>query len=110
MNHPDDLPRNPAELNEMLTSLVFDDPAEPAVAPPRPRDEDVLVVRTFKLPFDLDTRLRAAAEERGETVSALLRDWVTRQLAELADDQPISRADALRALAGLKPLPATRTA
>jgi len=33
----------------------------------------------------------------------LIREWIELELAGLEDDQPISRADALRAVAALRP-------
>jgi hypothetical protein len=36
--------------------------------------------------------------------STLVREWIELELTALEDDQPISRADALRALASLLPL------
>ena len=37
-------------------------------------------------------------------MSALVREWIELELTALEHDQPISRADALRALASLRPL------
>jgi hypothetical protein len=37
-------------------------------------------------------------------MSTLVREWIELELAGLENDQPISRADALRALARLRPL------
>jgi hypothetical protein len=37
-------------------------------------------------------------------MSTLLREWIELELTALEHDQPISRADALRALAALRPL------
>jgi hypothetical protein len=36
--------------------------------------------------------------------STLVREWMELELSALEQDQPISRADALRALAALRPL------
>lgn len=37
-------------------------------------------------------------------MSTLLREWIELELSGLEADQPISRADALRALAAIRPL------
>jgi len=37
-------------------------------------------------------------------MSTLVREWIELELTALEQDQPISRADALRALAALRPL------
>ncbi|WP_405180915.1 hypothetical protein OG225_06925 [Nocardia sp. NBC_01377] len=65
--------------------------------------EEVMVVRSLRMPLELDRRIRAEAEARGVTWSELLRDWAAIELAALSDDQPISRADAMRALASIPP-------
>jgi predicted DNA-binding protein len=76
---------------------------EAAELPPTPGDT-VMVVRSLRLPQELDRRLKAVAEARRVPMSTLLREWIELELAALEDDQPISRADALRALANLRPL------
>ena len=69
-----------------------------------PRDAPVMIVRSLRLPFELDQRLKAAAQRRGVPTSTLVREWIELELTALEDDQPISRADALRALASLRPM------
>jgi predicted DNA-binding protein len=64
----------------------------------------VMVVRSLRLPFELDQKLKAAAQRRGVRTSTLIREWIELELTALEDDQPISRADALRALATLRPM------
>jgi predicted DNA-binding protein len=64
----------------------------------------VMIVRSLRLPFELDQRLKAAAQRRGVPTSTLVREWIELELTALEDDQPISRADALRALAALRPM------
>ena len=44
------------------------------------------------------------SERRGVPTSTLVREWIELELTALEDDQPISRADALRALAALRPM------
>jgi predicted DNA-binding protein len=69
-----------------------------------PRGAAVMVVRSLRLPVELDQRVKAAAEKRGVPTSTLVREWIELELTALEDDQPISRADALRALAALRPI------
>jgi predicted DNA-binding protein len=66
-----------------------------------------MVVRSLRLPLDLDLRIKAVARARGVPASTLVREWVELGLTATEDDAPISRADALRALAGLRPLGGT---
>ncbi|CAA9287172.1 MAG: hypothetical protein AVDCRST_MAG41-4084 [uncultured Corynebacteriales bacterium] len=71
-----------------------------------PDDEEpqtAVVVRSLRLPLQLDRRLRAVAERRGIPASTLVRQWVEAELVALEDDQLISRADAARALAAVRP-------
>jgi predicted DNA-binding protein len=69
-----------------------------------PRGARVMVVRSLRLPFELDRRLKSAAKHRGVPTSTLVREWIELELTALEDDQPISCADALRALAALRPM------
>ncbi|MGH2381846.1 MAG: hypothetical protein ACRDG7_11585 [Candidatus Limnocylindria bacterium] len=74
-------------------------PAPPsATEPPK-------AVRSIRLDVDVDQRARVAAVARGVPVTAFLRDLIEAGLAGLEDDTPISRADAVRALLGLRPVP-----
>ena len=84
-----------------MDGLTFSE--ESAELPPPPA-EPVMVVRSLRLPTDLDQRVKAVAQARGVPMSALVREWIELELAALEQDQPISRADALRALASLRPL------
>ena len=96
-----ELPERAEDVPPFMDGLRFSD--ETAEAPPVP-DGAVMVVRSLRLPQDLDRRLKTAAEARGLPMSTLVREWIELELAALEDDQPISRADALRALAGLRPV------
>ena len=96
-----DLPDRTEDVQALMDGLQFSD--EPVELPPRPGDT-VMVVRSLRLPVDLDKRLKAAAEARGVPMSTLVREWIELELTALEQDQPISRADALRALAALRPL------
>lgn len=97
----------PEQVDALMdaTDLVWEDVPE-AEAPPEVAEDEVKeasVVRSVRLPLDLDKRINAEAETRGVTRSELIRDWAYIQLSELSNDQPISRADALRALASIPP-------
>ena len=96
-----DLPERPEDVQPFMDGLTFSE--ETAELPPRPT-EPVMVVRSLRLPVDLDQRVKAAAQGRGVAMSALVREWIELELTALEQDQPISRADALRALASLRPL------
>jgi predicted DNA-binding protein len=96
-----DLPDKTQDVQPLMDGLQFSD--EPAELPPRPGDT-VMVVRSLRLPVELDKRLKAVAEARGVPMSTLVREWIELELTALEHDQPISRADALRALAALRPL------
>jgi predicted DNA-binding protein len=61
-----------------------------------------VIVRSLRLPIELDRRLRTVAERRGIPASTLVRQWVELELVALEDDQLISRADAARALAAVR--------
>ncbi len=96
-----DLPERPEDVRSFMDGLTFSE--ESAELPPPPT-EPVMVVRSLRLPVELDQRLKAAARTRGVPMSTLVREWIELELAALEQDQPISRADALRALAALRPL------
>ncbi len=96
-----DLPDKTEDVQPLMDGLQFSN--QPAELPPRPGDT-VMVVRSLRLSVELDKRLKAAAEARGVPMSTLVREWIELELTALEQDQPISRADALRALAALRPL------
>ncbi|MGH3450188.1 MAG: hypothetical protein ACRDQW_05560 [Haloechinothrix sp.] len=81
--------------------VILDAPAE---LPPATTEEP-MVVRSLRLPIVIEERAKAAARERGQTVTAFLRELIESGLAGLEGDVTISRADAVRALLGLHPLP-----
>jgi predicted DNA-binding protein len=96
-----DLPERTEDVPPFMDGLKFSD--ETAELPP-PATDPVMVVRSLRLPVELDQRLKAAAAGRGIPMSTLVREWIELELTALEQDQPISRADALRALASLRPL------
>ena len=77
-------------------------PKEPDL-PTEEQAHTQVVVRSLRLPLELDRRLRTVAERRGIPASTLVRQWVELELVALEDDQLISRADAARALAAVRP-------
>lgn len=89
-------------MTDFMDDLTFS--PERAELPPVPGPEESMVVRSLRLPLDLDRRLKAAAAARGVAMSTLVREWIELELTTLERDQPISRADALRALASLRPV------
>jgi predicted DNA-binding protein len=90
----------PEDVPAFMESLRFgaevpQDDLPPAGAP-------VMVVRSLRLPVELDARIKAAAQQRGVPTSTLIREWIELELTALDHDEPISRADALRALAQVR--------
>ncbi|MGV9661535.1 hypothetical protein ACWDUL_15905 [Nocardia niigatensis] len=96
-DYPDQgYPHTAEEARDFLDSLTVDEDApEPDLPGP---DAPVTVLRTVRLPYAMDQRIRAEADHRGVSMSDLIRDFLTIELAALDDDTPISRADARRAL------------
>lgn len=93
--------QRPEDVQAYMEGLEFGDTATDE--PPRPEGE-AMAVRSVRWPVELDRRVKAAAAAREMSVSALVREWIELELAGLEQDEPISRADALRALAGLRPV------
>lgn len=94
-----------------MDALVFTDETpdpDPDAVPPRPQPgEEVKVVRSYRIPVELDTWLGAEAHARGITRSDLVRDLIELGRHTLTNaDRPISLADAIRALTGIRPLDA----
>jgi predicted DNA-binding protein len=98
-------PSTADELDKFLDNLTYLDGEVPPdrIPPPPGPDNPVMVVTSLRLPLELHERLKAAAGLRGKPFSTLVREWIEQGLAGMEDDQPISRAEALRALAGLRP-------
>ena len=69
-----------------------------------PAGSAVMVVRSLRLPVDLDEAVAAAAKAAEMPKTTWIRQAIEMALAVQAeDDQPISRAEALRALTLLRP-------
>lgn len=106
-----DLPSTPDEAREVMDSLTFESaPAsredeEALLATLPPPGAEVMVVRSLRIPIDVDDAVAAAAKDAGVPKSTWIRQAIETALAMQADDQPISRADALRALTLLRPAP-----
>ena len=109
MSHDDDVPRTAEELAAFMDGLSF----EPGPAPQEeqtlldalpPAGSAVMVVRSLRLPSELDDAVAQAATAAGVPKTSWIRQAIEMALAVQADDdQPISRAEALRALTLLRP-------
>ena len=109
MSQNNELPQTPEDVAAFMDGLTFE-PA-PAAADEAalidalpPAGSDVMVVRSLRLPLDLDQAVAAAATAAGMLKTTWIRQAIEMALAVQAeDDQPISRAEALRALTLLRP-------
>jgi predicted DNA-binding protein len=106
-NH--EMPQTTEAVTAFMDGLAFD-------AAPDPQDEaalldslppagsTVMVVRSLRLPLELDEAAAVAAKAAGIPKTSWIRQAIEMALAVQAeDDQPISRAEALRALTLLRP-------
>ncbi|WP_250002813.1 hypothetical protein [Actinoplanes sp. M2I2] len=109
MSHDNDIPQSAEQLATFMEGLTFQ-------PPPAPEDEQalleslppvgspVMVVRSLRLPTELDQAVAAAAKAAEVPKTTWIRQAIEMALAVQAeDDQPISRAEALRALTLLRP-------
>jgi hypothetical protein len=111
MSGEDRLPRTPEEVRAFMQGLSFDSAPSSAdeeaamLATLPPTGSEVMVVRSLRLPIEVDEAVATAARAAGVPKTT----WI-RQAIEIAlvlngdDDQPISRAEALRALTLLRPI------
>lgn len=102
-----DLPRTAEDARALVDNLTFDHPPseeeeQALLAALPPPGAEVMVVRSVRLPVDVDEAVAAAARDAGVPKSTWIRQAIEAALALQADDQPISRADALRALTLLR--------
>jgi hypothetical protein len=90
-----------------MDTLTFLDEAPTELPPDLHPGEDIKVVRSYRIPLSLDQWLTEQARARNTNNSELVRELLElgRQTLEGAD-RPISLADALRALATVRPLDA----
>jgi predicted DNA-binding protein len=110
MSQNNEMPKTPEELTAFLAGLTF----EPAPAPQDeaalldslpPAGSAVMVVRSLRLPVELDQAVASAARAAEVPKTTWIRQAIEMALAVQAeDDQPISRAEALRALTLLRPV------
>jgi hypothetical protein len=104
------LPSTPEEATEFMGELTFDHPPTPQeeadlLASLPPDGSDIMVVRSLRLPMETDLAVVAAAKAAGVTKTAWIRQAIDMALSMQAEeDEPISRADALRALTMLRPV------
>jgi predicted DNA-binding protein len=109
MSKQNDLPQTPEDLGRFMSDLTFDPAptAEDEAALLRslpPAGSDVMVVRSLRLSVELDQAVAAAAKAAEMPKTTWIRQAIEMALAVQADDdQPISRAEALRALTLLRP-------
>ncbi|HEX6499130.1 MAG TPA: ribbon-helix-helix protein, CopG family [Micromonosporaceae bacterium] len=105
-----ELPHTAEGVRELVDNLTF----EPAPTPEQeaalleslpPQGSEIMVVRSLRLPMELDEAVTAAAKATDVPKSAWIRQAIEMALAMQAEqDEPISRADALRALTLLRPV------
>lgn len=74
----------PDNLSELLGKLVIgDEPVAEGDMPPRLENPDeVTVTSSIELSFVVHKKVEAAAEERGVSMSQLIREWVEDHFAE----------------------------
>jgi predicted DNA-binding protein len=109
MSQNNELPQTPSEVAAFMDGLTFEpSPAEEEDALLEslpPTGSDVMVVRSLRLPLELDQAVVAAAKAADIAKTTWIRQAIEMALAVQAeDDQPISRAEALRALTLLRPV------
>jgi len=110
MSDERELPRTHDELGKFMDSLTFEPPSTPEeeaalLATLPPTGAEVMVMRSLRLPIDLDEAVAAAARVAEVSKSTWIRQAIETALAiQSEEDQPISRADALRALTLLRPV------
>lgn len=109
MSHDSGLPQTPDDTSEFMDNLTF----EPAPAPEDeaallaqlpPAGSQVMIVRSLRLPLELDQAVATAAKAAEVPKTTWIRQAIETALAVQADDQPISRSDALKALTLLRPV------
>jgi predicted DNA-binding protein len=106
-NH--EMPQTTEDVTAFMDGLAFDaatDPRDEAALLDSlpPAGSTVMVVRSLRLPLELDEAAAVAAKAAGIPKTSWIRQAIEMALAVQAeDDQPISRAEALRALTLLRP-------
>ena len=109
MTQKNELPQTPQEVAAFMDGLTFEPPPSAQeegalIDSLPPAGSDVMVVRSLRLPLELDQAVAAAAKAAEIPKTTWIRQAIEMALAVQAeDDQPISRAEALRALTLLRP-------
>ena len=109
MNGNAEMPSTPEDLVAFMDDLTFEpEPTrqeeEALLDSLPPAGSAVMVVRSLRLPLELDEAVADAAKAAEVPKTTWIRQAIEMALAVQAeDDQPISRAEALRALALLRP-------
>ncbi|KUL26318.1 hypothetical protein [Actinoplanes awajinensis] len=109
MSHDNEIPQTAEQLAAFMGGLSFESPATPQdeqalLDSLPPAGSTVMVVRSLRLPIELDEAVAAAARVAEVPKTTWIRQAIEMALAVQAeDDQPISRAEALRALTLLRP-------
>ncbi|HEU4540254.1 MAG TPA: hypothetical protein VFR23_03930 [Jiangellaceae bacterium] len=109
MNDNRELPQTGDEVGDLMDNVVFEElpttEEEKAALASRPSGSEVMVVRSLRLPIEVDQAVADAAKTAGVPKSTWIRQAIEAGLAMQSDhDEPISRADALRALTLLRPI------
>ena len=109
MNDKRELPQTPDDVGEFMDNLVFEElptaQDEADTLASLPAGSDVMIVRSVRLPLELDQAVADAAKAVEMPKSTWVRQAIEMALAAQAgQDEPISRADALRALTLLRPI------
>jgi predicted DNA-binding protein len=110
MSNDQSRPGSPEQTRALMDNLAFEPPTDreheaALLADLPPAGSEVMVVRSLRLPLELDESVTAAASAAEVPKSTWIRQAIEMALAMQADqDQPISRTDALRALTLLRPV------
>jgi predicted DNA-binding protein len=110
MTHERGLPETPEEAQGFMAGLTFGQPPTPEeeadlLATLPPPGSEVMVVRSVRLPVETELAVEAAAKAAGVPKTTWIRQAIeTALVMQAEEDQPISRADALRALTLLRPV------
>lgn len=110
MSDDQGLPRTAGEVTGFMEGLTFESSPDPGeekalLESLPPTNSEVMVVRSLRIPLRMDEAVAAAAKAAGVPKTTWIRQAIEMALAvQSDDDQPISRADALRALTLLRPV------
>ncbi len=103
------LPLTAEQVGVFMDNLTFEPPPtqqheEALLASLPPAGSEVMVVRSLRLPIEVDEAVADAARAAGVPKTAWIRQAIETSLAlQAEEDQPISRAEALQALTLLRP-------